>query len=138
MTAKHGSPYPTVELVIGKFADWLKHRRELSEIRRMNRTDFDMIAQDLRVSPYDLDKLVEAGPHSADEMPKMLEALGIDLEDLVRTKPLLVRDMERVCALCRDKAQCHGDFAAGTAAKHYKEYCPNAPTIEALGEPVKH
>lgn len=138
MTAKHESPYPTVELVIGKFADWLKHRRELSEIRRMNRTDFDMIAQDLRVSPYDLDKLVEAGPHSADEMPKMLEALGIDLEDLVRTKPLLVRDMERVCALCRDKAQCHSDFAAGTAAEHYKEYCPNAPTIEALGEPVKH
>jgi len=138
MTAKHESPYPTVELVIGKFADWLKHRRELSEIRRMNRTDFDMIAQDLRVSPYDLDKLVEAGPHSADEMPKMLEALGIDLEDLVRTKPLLVRDMERVCALCRDKAQCHGDFAAGTAAEHYKEYCPNAPTIEALGAPVKH
>lgn len=138
MTAKHESPYPTVELVIGKFADWLKHRRELSEIRRMNRTDFDMIAQDLRVSPYDLDKLVEAGPHSADEMPKMLEALGIDVEDLVRTKPMMVRDMERVCALCRDKAQCHGDFAAGTAAEHYKEYCPNAPTIEALGEPVKH
>lgn len=138
MTAKHESPFPTVELVIGKFADWLKHRRELSEIRRMNRTDFDMIAQDLRVSPYDLDKLVEAGPHSADEMPKMLEALGIDVEDLVRTKPMMVRDMERVCALCRDKAQCHGDFAAGTAAEHYKEYCPNAPTIEALGEPVKH
>lgn len=138
MTAKPETPYPTVELVIGKFVDWLKHRRELSEIRRMNRTDFDMIAQDLRVSPDDLDRMVEAGPHSADEMPKMLEALGIDLDDLVRTKPLLVRDMERVCALCRDKAQCHGDFAAGTAAEHYKDYCPNAPTIEALGEPVKH
>lgn len=138
MTAKHETSYPTVELVIGKFVDWLKHRRELSEIRRMNRTDFDMIAQDLRVSPDDLDRMVEAGPHSADEMPKMLEALGIDLEDLVRTKPLLVRDMERVCALCRDKAQCHNDFAAGTAAEHFKDYCPNAPTIEALGEPVKH
>jgi hypothetical protein len=138
MTAKQEPHHPTVELVIGKFVDWLKHRRELSEIRRMNRTDFDMIAQDLRVSPDDLDRMVEAGPHSADEMPKMLEALGIDLNDLVRTKPLLVRDMERVCALCRDKAQCHGDFAAGTAAEHYKEYCPNAPTIEALGESVKH
>ncbi|MGQ0682487.1 DUF6455 family protein [Bradyrhizobium sp.] len=138
MTVKHETPYPTVEFVIGKFVDWLKHRRELSEIRRMNRADFDTIAQDLRVSPDDLQRLVEAGPHSADEMPKMLEALGIDLEDLARTKPLLVRDMERVCGLCRDKAQCHSDLAAGTAAEHYKEYCPNAPTIEALGEPVRH
>ena len=38
MTAKHETSYPTVELVIGKFVDWLKHRRELSEIRRMNRS----------------------------------------------------------------------------------------------------
>lgn len=137
MTAQHET-YPTVEFLIGRFADWLKHRRELSEIRQMNRTDFNVIAQDLRISPDDLDRLVEAGPHSADEMPKMLEALGIDLENLMRTEPLLVRDMQRVCSLCRDKAHCHGEFAAGTAAEHYKEYCPNAPTIEALGEPIKH
>ena len=128
MTAKQEPHHPTVELVIGKFVDWLKHRRELSEIRRMNRTDFDMIAQDLRVSPDDLDRMVEAGPHSADEMPKMLEALGIDLNDLVRTKPLLVRD----------RGQGGGVPGAATAAEHYKEYCPNAPTIEALGESVKH
>lgn len=137
MTAQQEN-YPAVEFLIGKFVDWLKHRRELSEVRRMNRSEFDLIAQDLRVSPDDLDRLIAAGPHSADEMPKMLEALGIDLENLVRTEPLLVRDMQRVCSLCRDKAHCHGDFAAGTAAEHYKEYCPNAPTIDALGEPVKH
>lgn len=137
MTAQHETS-STVEFLIGKFADWLKHRRELSEIRRMNRTDFDLIARDLRVSPGDLDRLVEAGPHSADEMPAMLKALGIDMEDLVRTEPLIVRDMQRVCSLCRDKPHCHSELAAGTAAEHYKEYCPNASTIEALGEPVKH
>ena len=137
MTAQHVT-YPTVEFLIGKFTDWLKHRRELNEIRRMNRTDFDAIARDLRVSPDDLDRLVQVGPHGADEMPQMLNALGIEVEDLIRTEPLLVRDMQRVCAMCRDKAQCHSDFAAGTAAEHYKEYCLNAPTIEALGVPVKH
>ena len=135
MTAQHENH---LEFLIGKFADWLRHRRELSEIRRMNRTDFDAIARDLRVSPDDLDRLVEIGPHGADEMPQMLKALGIEVEDLIRTEPLLVRDMQRVCAMCRDKAQCHSDFEAGTAAEHYKEYCPNAPTIEALGQPAKH
>jgi hypothetical protein len=137
MTAQHET-YPTVEYLIDKFADWLKHRRELSEIRRMNRTDFDLIARDLRVSSDDLQRLVEAGQHSADEMPKMLKALGIDVADLARTEPLLVRDMQRVCSLCRDKAHCHGELADGTAAKHYKDYCPNAPTIDALGELARH
>ena len=131
MTAQH-------ETLIDKFSNWLKHRRELSEIRRMNRTDFDLIAQDLRVSTDELDRLVDAGPHSADEMPEMLKALGIDLEALTRTEPLLVRDMQRVCSLCRDKAHCHSDFEAGTAAEHYREYCPNAPSIDALGQPIKH
>src|SRR5499426_688665 len=106
MTAQHET-YPTVEYLIDKFADWLKHRRELREIRRMNRTDFELIARDLRVSPDDLERLVAAGRQSADEMPKMLGALGIDVADLARTEPLLVRDMQRVCSLCRDKAHCH-------------------------------
>ncbi len=129
--------YPTVEFLIGKFADWLRHRRELSEIRRMNRTDFDAIARDLRVSSDDLNRLVQIGPHGADELPEMLKNLGIEGADLARTQPLLVRDMQRVCAMCRDKAQCDGDLAAGTTAEHYRDYCPNAPTIDALSDAVK-
>lgn len=133
MTAQHET-YPTVELLIDRFAGWIKHRRELSEIRRMNRDEFNLIARDLRVSSDDLDALVAAGAHSADEMPQMLKALGIDVADLARAEPLLVRDMQRVCSLCRDKAHCHGELAEGTAAEHYKDYCPNAPSIDALGE----
>ena len=44
--------------------------------------------------------------------------------------------MERVCALCHHKGECVRDFAAGTAAEHYEEYCPNAPTIDVLGPQV--
>jgi hypothetical protein len=137
MTAQRDT-YPTVEFLIGKFADWLKHRRDLSEIRRMNRTDFDLIARDLRISSDDLDRLVRVGPHGADELPKMLASLGIDQANLARTEPLLVRDMQRVCSLCRDKAHCHADLADGTSAGHYRDYCPNASTIDALGETTKH
>ena len=32
-------PYPRVEMLIDIFGDWLKHRRELSEIRQMDRAD---------------------------------------------------------------------------------------------------
>jgi hypothetical protein len=125
-------PYPRVEFLIDTFADWLKHRQELSEVRQMDRSDFERIASDLRVSPGELDKLVDRGPHAADELPKLLKALGIDQADLARTEPMVLRDMERVCALCHHKRECDRDLAAGTSAGHYEGYCLNAPTIDAL------
>src|SRR6516165_10266132 len=100
-------PYPMVQDLIDSFAGWLKHRRELNEMRRLERTDFDRIASDLRVSPDDLEERVRHGQHASDEMPKMLAQLGIDEHRLGPAYPLMVRAMERVCALCRDKAQCH-------------------------------
>ena len=125
-------PYPRVEFLIDTFANWLKHRRELSEVRQMDRSDFERIASDLRVSPGELDTLVDRGPHAADELPKLLKALGIDQTDLARTEPMVLRDMERVCALCHHKRECDRDLAAGTSAGHYEGYCLNAPTIGAL------
>lgn len=77
------------------------------------------------------------GPHAADELPGLLKALGIDEEALARAEPLVLRDMERVCTLCRDKGQCDRDLAAGTSAEHYRGYCLNASTIDSLGQEVR-
>ena len=131
MTA-HAKPYPRVEQLISTFADWLKHRRELNEMRRLDRADFDRIAYDLRVSPDDLEQLVRNGPHAADELPRLLNALGIDEAALADTQPFLLRDMERVCAMCEHKRRCDRDLAEGSSAEHYKDYCANAPTIERI------
>ena len=76
--------------------------------------------------------LVRQGPHAADELPKLLKALGIDEAALARTEPLVLRDMERICALCNHKRQCNHDLAAGTSAEHYHQYCLNASTIDDL------
>jgi hypothetical protein len=130
----HAKPYSRLELVISTFADWLKHRREMREMRELDRVEFDRIATDLRVSPIDLEDLVRQGPHSADELPKMLRELGISEADLAKTQPMLLRDMERVCALCGQKRQCDHDLIAGTAAEHFADYCPNAPTISELNK----
>ena len=130
-------PYPVVDLMIETFGDWLKHRRELKEMREMDAASFDQIAGDLRISSADLEQLVRQGPHAADELPMMLTALGVDQEALARTEPLVLRDMERVCSLCNHKRRCDRDLAAGTAAAHYEEYCGNAPTIDGLGQSIK-
>lgn len=126
-------PNPVVSRMVDSFSEWLKHRRELREMREMDAVNFGRIASELRMSAGELEALVQKGPHAADELPRMLMALGIDEADLVRTEPLVLRDMERVCALCNHKRECDRDLAAGTAAAHYEEYCANAPTIDSLG-----
>jgi transposase len=92
-------PYPVVSLVVDVFGEWLKHRRELKEMREMDAASFDRIAGELRMSSTDLEALVRRGPHAADELPKMLAALGVNQQDLARTEPLVLRDMS-VFARC--------------------------------------
>jgi hypothetical protein len=126
--------HPIVEDAINLFGDWLKHRREMRELREINNGDFARIAQELCVAPSELETIVRQGPHASDELPRLLKSLGIDEATLSRTQPLLQRDMVRVCAICGQKARCDYDLDAGTSAQRYEEYCPNAPTIDGLGQ----
>ena len=128
--------YAVVDAIIDIFASWLKHRREVDESCNCDSDEFSRIAHDLGVTPGELQSLVRKGPHAHDELPKMLQALGIDQSALAKTQPLVLRDMERTCAQCDHKRQCDQDLAAGKATEHYEEYCGNALTIDALrGKP---
>jgi hypothetical protein len=135
MTAQDHSP-SVFERLTHTFTEWLNHRRELNEMHQLNAAEFDRIASDLQISPADLNELVHQGPHAADELPKLLAALGIKADDLARIEPVVLHDLERVCALCNHKRECDRDLAAGTSAEHYQQYCLNASTIADLGKPA--
>jgi hypothetical protein len=124
--------YPIVENAINLLADWLKHRQEMREVRDMNSDDFARIAQDLSMTPTELDAVVRSGPHASDELPRLLKSLGINDATLSRTQPPLQRDMVRVCSACQQKTRCDHDLDAGTSAQHYGQYCPNALAIDEL------
>lgn len=127
-------PYPIVDGLIEVFGGWLLHRRAMHEIDDLDQGTVDEIARDLRVSQAELDALVRQGPHSAEELPKLLKALGIDEAALLRSEPAVLRDMERVCAQCQRKAQCNNDIETGAVAADYTDYCLNASTLLALGK----
>src|SRR5207249_2160439 len=106
---------PLVDKLIDLFGDWLKHRRDIREMRELDGGEFTRIAHELRVTPGDLGTFIRQGPHATDELPKLLKALGIDEKALARSQPLVLRDMERVCSSCLRKAQCDADLDAGTS-----------------------
>jgi hypothetical protein len=126
--------YPLVDKIIDVFGDWLKHRQEIREMRELDIGEFARIAHELCVTPDALNTLVRQGPHAVDELPRLLKALGIDEKALARSQPLVLRDMERICASCRPKHQCDRDLKAGTSVQNYGGYCLNAPTIEAIDQ----
>ena len=135
MTAQIKS-YPVVDTLLDMFGDWLKHRAALRERCECDSAEFAQIARDLGVTADDLNRLVRQGPHAADELPRMLKTLGIDEDAIARTQPLVLRDMQRVCASCQFKRECESDLAAGTAAQAYEDYCGNAMTINALNPKI--
>ena len=114
------------------FNDWLATYRSMLETDQLEPTEFERIAHDLGTNPHALKEMILSGPHGADELPHMLAALGISEGAVARINPMVLHDMERVCASCGEKGQCHRSLAAGSASSDYAGFCANASTIEAL------
>lgn len=117
-----------------RVSDWLLQRRQLRELAacEADAADFARIAHEFSMTPDALDALVRQGAHSADELPHLLDAVGVNVNDVRRAHTPLLSDMERVCAFCQAKRRCRQDIASGRAAAHYRDYCGNALTIDEL------
>jgi hypothetical protein len=124
--------FPRVDAVIEMICDWLQHRREIAEICKCDSQEMGRIAHELGVSTAEIDDLVRRGPHAADELPKILNALQLDPAAIARTQGLVMQDMTRVCAHCSHKQRCNEELAQGTAAHKFEDYCGNASTIKGL------
>jgi hypothetical protein len=44
----------------------------------------------------------------------------------------LARDLERTCGCCEEKGICKHDLARDPAGDGWKDYCPNAISIESI------
>jgi hypothetical protein len=128
--------YPTVEFVLDAIAGWINKYRRMhgvrDELRECSQEDVMRIAKDLGVPVSDLLGLAAKGPRSADVLQKMLLALSVDPQALAKTDPAVMRDLQRLCIVCSQKARCQHELAEGTAAEHFCEFCPNAYTLDAL------
>jgi len=122
--------------VFDAIASWVKKYREAvglrNELANCTPEQVARIARDMGLSPGELLSVAAKGPHSADELARLLRALGIDPRKLASEDFAMMRDLQRICVTCSHKAQCRHELAAGTAASHYRDYCPNAISLDAL------
>jgi hypothetical protein len=131
-TPAHG----IVEPIWDAIANWVKKYRDAvglrGELANCSPEEVASMARDVGVSAEELKIFVNKGPHAADELPRLLRALGVDPLKLASDDPQTMRDLQRLCVTCGEKDQCRHELAAGATAGRYREYCPNAMTLDAL------
>ena len=126
----------TIKPILEAIASWVKKYRHAvglrGEFAHCGAEEVALIARDIGVSPDELIFVANKGPHAADELPKLLRALGVDPQKLNSDDPALMRSLQRICISCGHKDQCQHNLAAGTAVDKYHDYCPNAMSLDAL------
>jgi hypothetical protein len=130
------SRYPGVEFVLDAVARWIEEFRTMKRLRdelgKCSPEDARQIARDLGIAVEDLRRLVTKAPTAASALPKMLSALSVDARALQDADPATMRDLQRTCVFCDHKSLCQRELAQGTAAQHFRQFCPNSHTFDAL------
>lgn len=125
-------PHASGDHTEGFFAQLIARWREQAELNQLPTGELGRLAHELGMSGDELSALAARGPHASDLLYERMEALGIAREDIDRVAHGLIRDLEKSCSCCADKSVCKRDLNAHPDDAVWKEYCPNAVTLEAI------
>jgi uncharacterized protein YjiS (DUF1127 family) len=120
-----------VSTLLSRVRDWWQRQEELNAL---DQKEIGLIAADLGISRTALKDLVARGPDAANLLYERMEALGISRADVARAAQGVMRDLQRTCACCNEKGVCEKDLAKRPDDPVWKNYCPNAVTLEALAD----
>jgi hypothetical protein len=119
--------------LLGRVLGWVhEHASAGSDLTALSRQELQRIAEDLSLAETDLRSFADGARNNTLLMQRMMRCRGLDPDRARDVHPTLLRDIERVCTLCRSTGKCRRELDAGTAAEHFRDYCPNAATFDDL------
>jgi hypothetical protein len=128
--------WPVIDNVIAPLAQWWRQqsfiRENLADLAAFGPEETARMAQDVGLAPGDLHALAHHAPDAARLLDKRLAWLGLSASELAKTAPAELRDMERLCTLCRSKGRCAHDLGADPDDPAWRQYCPNEGTLLSL------
>jgi hypothetical protein len=126
---------PLVETALKAIADWVGNYRKAigvtNELGMCGPDEVTRMARYIGVTPSQLEELAK-GPSDAHLLKAMLVALHVDPKILTDMDPLVARELKWLCVTCNNKKRCEHELAKGTAAEHFREFCPNAVSLDEL------
>jgi hypothetical protein len=115
-----------------RLRSWWVQQRTFRQLAQCDERDLQRILHELNVTEPELNDAVIRGAYPKLLLPEMVQALGLESQSIEKHYPRIADDLRRVCAHCPDKKRCRHELDAHTAASHYREFCYNAMTLEAL------
>jgi hypothetical protein len=112
--------------------NWRHSRAAVSEIHQLAESDLSRVAQDIGLNVPTLRTLAGKWPDATDLLSQRLAALELDEPRVARTEPAVLRDMQRVCAICSEKPHCGHEIERDPSDPKWRDYCPNVETLDAL------
>jgi hypothetical protein len=115
------------------WAQWLDTRSELAELDACG--DLERLAKDIGTSGSDLRMLVTKGSHVSKLLPARMERLRLDPARLTTEQVAILRDIQRVCAMCPSVGECAVGLRepyTDQCLEDWDEYCPNAERLRVL------
>lgn len=112
---------------------WSRFRRRraaAAELQALGNAEVERMAVDAGLTFNDMLELTKRAPDSAALLYRRLEQAGVDVRAL---DAAVLRDMQRCCSGCESKSQCAHELEDKPKAASWPDYCPNQPTLDALG-----
>ncbi|WP_375784695.1 hypothetical protein ACE10Z_34005 [Bradyrhizobium sp. Pha-3] len=100
----------------------------------MSPQDVDAIARELNLSTSAFRTMAQS-PGSPELLSKRLALAGFSENALAARHGDVLRDLQRVCGLCRAKTRCAAAVERQKLASPLKD-CPNEQTLLALGREI--
>jgi hypothetical protein len=114
---------------------WRNRFGTKSERSNQERRGAGEAARDPGLSASDLRALASHGPGVDSLLRRRMEALHLDPNELAQSDPFLLGDLQRLCAMCKSRRACALELehvSADVAWGEWREYCPNAVTLNEL------
>jgi hypothetical protein len=128
--------WPFLDNVIVPIADWWrKHtaiRQDLDSLGSIGPEEIARMAGDIGISASDLRALATHCSDAAGLLERRLESLGLSATELAHSSMAQLRDMERLCTMCKNKGRCARDLADDPSDPVWRQYCPNEDALMAL------
>jgi hypothetical protein len=104
----------------------------MAELDRCGIGEMHRIAHDVGLTGADLSVLAAKRPNSANLLYRRMDAIKLDPKEIAKIDLPVLRDLQRVCTLCRSKSECEHALAQNPSNPAWKGYCPNVMTLTAL------
>jgi len=126
---------PLLETAVKAIAAWVSiYRNALglnNEFGMCGPDEVMRMVKEIGVTPSQLREL-NKGHGNANLLKSMLVALHVDPKVIADMDPLVIRELKWLCITCSNKKRCEHELAKGTAAEHFREFCPNAVSLDEL------